>query len=154
MFGRVCGTGWRRHQRRQPRVLGLERPRSGRDGDVKGAGNDAVRVDVAAVGATGLQQVDPQAVEFQRFGEVEMTGFGERLHLSVEQTLQVREGRVAPRQVVEARIAGVAAIAVRAAPAAARPVLRSVEHTSALHSLMRISYAVFCFKKYITPTLL
>src|SRR3546814_6750240 len=30
--------------------------------------------------------------------------------------------------------------------------LRSEEHTSELQSLMRISYAVFCFKKNNTPT--
>src|SRR3546814_3324288 len=34
-----------------------------------------------------------------------------------------------------------------AAPAAAVRALRSEEHTSELQSLMRISYAVFCFKK-------
>src|SRR3546814_7844446 len=31
----------------------------------------------------------------------------------------------------------------------AAPVIRSEEHTSELHSLMRISYAVFCLKKNI-----
>src|SRR3546814_4260949 len=30
---------------------------------------------------------------------------------------------------------------------------RSEEHTSELQSLMRISYAVFCFKKHNNPTL-
>src|SRR3546814_8853541 len=30
--------------------------------------------------------------------------------------------------------------------------IRSEEHTSELHSLMRISYADFCLKKHTTPT--
>src|SRR3546814_8670288 len=38
-------------------------------------------------------------------------------------------------------------IAALIAGAAARPPLRSEEHTSELQSLMRISYAVFCLKK-------
>src|SRR3546814_8896121 len=34
--------------------------------------------------------------------------------------------------------------------ASERKILRSEEHTSELHSLMRISYAVFCLKKKTT----
>src|SRR3546814_18983986 len=76
-----------------------------------------------------------------------MAGFGDRLHLAVEQTLQGREGRVAPRQVVEARIAGVAAIAVRAAPAAARPVLFREQAAALLEAVEQVGVADVGFVK-------
>src|SRR3546814_92649 len=46
-----------------------------------------------------------------------------------------------------AKAAGPTARSTQAKPAALSTVLRSEEHTSELPSLMRTSYAVFCFKK-------
>ncbi len=78
---------------------------------------------MAAVGTAGLQDIDPQAVELERLGEVEVAGLGEGLHLLVEQLFQVVEGRIALGQVAEARIARIAFIAMLAAPRLSRPIL-------------------------------
>ena len=74
---------------------------------------------MAAVRAAGLQDIDPQAVELERFRKVEVARLGEGLHFLVEQALQIVERGIAFGEVAEARIAGVALIAVVAAPAAA-----------------------------------
>src|SRR3546814_16643268 len=93
------------------------------DLDIEGARHDAVRVDMPAVRAAGFQDIDPQAVEPQRFRKVEMARFCEAAHFFVEQALEVGKGGVALRQIVEARIARIDLVAVRAAPPAPRAIL-------------------------------
>src|SRR3546814_4777482 len=57
-----------------------------------------------------------------------------------------QEAAEAARKAIEAERAATASADLAAAENA-----RSEEHTSELQSLMRISYAVFCLKKKITP---
>ncbi len=102
MLGRIVGAARRGHQHWQARVFEFERARSGRDRNIEGTRHDAVRVDMAAVRAAGFQYVDPQAVELERLGEVEMACLGEGLHLFVEQLPEVVESRIALGQVAKA----------------------------------------------------
>jgi len=63
-----------------------------------------VRVDVAAVAATGLQNIDPQTVDLELLAaKVEMRGSGKGRDMAVEMALQIGKRRVAARQVVERR---------------------------------------------------
>src|SRR3546814_8389876 len=56
-------------------------------------------------------------------------------------------GRIAPLLVSRVKVMARLDIAEKRVPQDGRISLRSEEHTSELQSLMRISYAVFCFKK-------
>ena len=134
MFGRIVGASRRRHQHREPRVFELQRPRSRRHRDVKGTRYNTVRVDMATVRPAGLQDIDPQAVELERLGEVEMRRLRKRLHFLVEQALEIMKRRVALGQVVQARIARITLIAMIAAPRATRAILFS-KHPAAVLQL-------------------
>src|SRR3546814_6386813 len=68
------------------------------------------------------------------------------LQLAVGSTCRARLRRRPPLQSLDDG-AGAEQVLDGRPQVAARPMLRSEEHTSELQSLMRISYAVFCLKK-------
>ncbi len=73
--------------------------------------------------AAGFEDVDPQAVEPQLAGQVQRTGIGESGDMAVQVADQIAKARIAHRQVVERGVGGIAAIAMRARPVAARAIL-------------------------------
>src|SRR5205814_2827055 len=100
------------------RVLEADRtgPRWGFD--IECTGDDAVRVDMSTVLSTGFQQIDPQAVELELAIELEPAFGREGAGVARQQLRQSGEGGIAPGQVVERGIAGVAGVAVILRPAA------------------------------------
>jgi hypothetical protein len=83
-----------------------------------------VRVKVAAVRATGLEDVDPEAVELEALAaEFQRAIRGERGDMGGKRAPEIFEARIAGGQIGERRVGSVAAIAVRLAPAPAGRVL-------------------------------
>ena len=113
-FGGVLAAGRRGHHHRQARILEANRARAGRGLDIERSGQDAVRVDVRAVMPAGLQEVDPQAVEL--WLTVPRQIFGESGGVAGEQSPQIGERRIAARQIVKRGVAGIAPVAMVAAP--------------------------------------
>ena len=115
---RVGAAGRGGHHQRQARVLQPQRPGARRHGHVDRAGKHAVRMDVAGVGAAGLEDVHPQAVELQPAARTEVEGqvLGEPRRMPVQPPLQLAEHAGALRQVIERGVGGVAAVAVSPAP--------------------------------------
>ena len=122
--GASAATGGRGHHQRQARILQPERAGAGRHDDVEGARDDAVRVDMARMGAARLQHIDPQAVELQPPpAEIERAIAREGGDVRREPADEIGEARIALRQVGERGVAGVAAIAMLARPGAAGAIL-------------------------------
>src|SRR3546814_5938175 len=67
--------------------------------------------------------------------------------LDVEQDVGARAHHDSPAARLGAPVRGMLRRSTRGTPPASSVNARSEEHTSALQSLMRISYAVFCLKK-------
>src|SRR3546814_17412529 len=83
----------------------------------------------------------PQAVDPQRFSKVEMALFCEAAHFLFEQALEGGKGGVALRQIVEARIARIALVAVRAAPPAPRAILFGKQAAALLEIVEQVGRA-------------
>ena len=77
-------------------------------------------MDMGAVMAPRLEQIDPNAVELRLLGKIESEFIRESGGMTDQQALKVGEGRIAARQVVQRGIAGIALIPLVPAPALAR----------------------------------
>ena len=97
--GLFCGS---RHHQAQSGVFEFEGAGAFGSGDIIGAADDAVRVDVAGVSAAGFENVDPEAVEFEfASGEVEVEGLGKGIDVRLQCQFEVFELRGARGEVVE-----------------------------------------------------
>src|SRR3546814_5469604 len=83
----------------------------------------------------------PQAVDPQRFSKVEMALFCEAAHFLFEQALEGGKGGVTLRQIVEALIARIDLVAVRAAPRAPRAILFGKQAAALLEIVEQVGRA-------------
>ena len=77
-FRRIVSADWGGHHLREARILEADFAAASRHFDVKRAGQDRMGVDVRAMVAAGLQQIDPQAVELRLARAIERQFVGER----------------------------------------------------------------------------
>src|SRR5687768_9056940 len=83
------------HHHREARVLEADRAASLGRFNIKAARQDRVRVNVGRVMPAGLQQIDPQAVEFWLSGKVEGQLVSKAGRMAGQELSKVREGWVA-----------------------------------------------------------
>src|SRR5690606_3799429 len=95
MLGRIVGAAGRCHQHRQPRVFKFQRARPRWHRDVESARDNTVRMNMAAMRAARLHQIDPETVEPKRLCETETGGLGKSPHLAAEPALEVINSEVA-----------------------------------------------------------
>ena len=123
LLRRIRTPSRRCHHEGKARVLEANRAGAFRYLDVERAGNNAVRVNMAAVLSATFKDINPKAVQTGLLRKVECAFGSEFRCVRSEDFHEVREGWIALRKIVERGIASVARIAVLPAPAASGKVV-------------------------------